>query len=160
VYLINLLIYLQQIAKLNPSVLIIFERSEFNLYNIQRKIKRLFPSITLHAILGDLCDKDKVEHVLTNHTPNVIFHAAAYKHVPILQSQAREAVRNNVLGTKNLAGAAIKYHCNSFVFISTDKAVNPANILGASKRVAEMYCEWMNKRSETRFVTGNSIKIK
>ena len=142
-----------QISELNPAALVIFERGEFNLYNIQRSIEGENPSLKLHAILGDLCDKAKVDHVLDMYKPDVIFHAAAYKHVPILQNQSREAVRNNISGTKNLAESAIKYGCDKFVFISTDKAVNPANILGASKRVAEMYCEWMNQRSKTRFVT-------
>jgi len=82
-----------------------------------------------------------------------LFHAAAYKHVPLLQNQLRIAAQNNIFGTKNLAELAIKYNCEKFVFISTDKAVNPANILGASKRIAEMYCEWMNQRAVTKFIT-------
>lgn len=142
-----------QIAGLNPAALIIFERSEFNLYNIERSLLMSHPDLKVHAILGDLCDAEKVDHVLRTHQPDVIFHAAAYKHVPLLQMQVREAVRNNILATRNLAEAAIKYHCDKFVFISTDKAVNPANVLGASKRVAEMYCEWKNRQSATGFIT-------
>jgi len=142
-----------QISDLNPSALIIFERNEFNLYNIQRKINATHPLLELHAILGDICDREKVENIIVSHKPDVIFHSAAYKHVPILQTQLREAVRNNIIGTKNIAESAVKNNCNNFVFISTDKAVNPANILGVSKRVAEMYCEWMNQQSKTRFVT-------
>ena len=142
-----------QISRLNPSMLIIFERSEFNLYNIERKILANNPSCSLHAILGDLCDAEKVDHVLGKFRPDVIFHAAAYKHVPILQTQVREAVRNNIIATKNIAEAAAKHGCKKFVLISTDKAVNPANVLGTSKRVAEMYCEWKNQQSTTRFIT-------
>jgi len=142
-----------QISDLNPSALIIFERSEFNLYNIQRKINAAHPLLELHAILGDICDLDKVENIIASHKPDVIFHSAAYKHVPILQNQLREAVRNNIIGTKNIAESAVRNNCSNFVFISTDKAVNPANILGVSKRVAEIYCEWMNQQSKTRFVT-------
>jgi len=142
-----------QISEINPTVLIIFERNEFNLYKIQRAISNAHPSLKLHAILGDLCDRDKVEQVLATYTPDVIFHTAAYKHVPILQNQSREAVRNNILGTKNLAECTIKYGSDKFVFISTDKAVNPVNVLGASKRVAEMYCELMDGQSSTRFIT-------
>jgi FlaA1/EpsC-like NDP-sugar epimerase len=142
-----------QISSLNPSVLVIFERNEFNLYNVQRSLLDTRSSLKIHAILGDLCDKAKVDHVLAVHKPDVIFHAAAYKHVPLLQNQSREAVRNNILGTKNLAESAIVHGCSKFVFISTDKAVNPANVLGASKRIAEMYCEWMNQRAKTRFIT-------
>jgi len=142
-----------QISALNPAVLIIFERSEYNLYKILKSITEAYPDIILHAILGDLCDKDKIDNILGKHLPNVIFHAAAYKHVPILQNQLREAIRNNVVGTKNLAEMAIKYDCDNFVFISTDKAVNPTNILGKSKRIGEMYCEWKNQQSNTKFIT-------
>ena len=140
-----------QISALNP--LIIFERSEFNLYKIQRQIEEEFQNLKLNIILGDVCDKDKVDNVIEKYMPDVIFHAAAYKHVPMLQDQLREAVRNNIFGTIILAESAIKYGCNNFVFISTDKAVNPTNVLGLSKRVSEMYCEWINQRSDTRFIT-------
>lgn len=143
----------KQIARLNPAALVIFERGEFNLYNIERSVLASNPAVKIHAILGDLCDREKVDHVIKLYKPDVIFHAAAYKHVPMLQAQVREAVRNNILATKNLAESAIKYHCNKFVFISTDKAVNPANVLGSSKRVAEMYCEWKNQAGKTRFIT-------
>src|SRR3972149_2531392 len=143
----------KQISALNPAVLVIFERNEFNLYNIQRMLENNYPSLKMYAILGDICDRAKVDHVVANYKPDVIFHAAAYKHVPILQNQSREAIKNNIIGTKILAEFAVKYNCNKFVFISTDKAVNPANVLGASKRAAEMYCEWMNIKSNTRFVT-------
>src|SRR5690606_28229226 len=143
----------RQIARLNPAALVIFEHSEFNLYKIDRLISASNPSIRIHPILGNLCDKDKVDHVIKTFKPDVIFHAAAYKHVPMLQMQVREAVKNNILATRNLAEAAIKYQCHKFVFISTDKAVNPANVLGSSKRVAEMYCEWKNQQGITRFIT-------
>lgn len=142
-----------QISQVNPASLIILERSEFNLYRIQNQLAKLYPSLKLTGLLGDLCDRDMVEHLLMQYKPDVIFHAAAYKHVPILQQQLREAVRNNILGTKNLAESASKLGCEKFVLISTDKAVNPVNILGATKRVAEMYCEWMNQKSSTRFIT-------
>jgi len=91
--------------------------------------------------------------MLDKHRPDILCHAAAYKHVPLLQNQLRIAAQNNIFGTKNLAELAIKYNCEKFVFISTDKAVNPANVLGASKRIAEMYCEWMNQRAVTKFIT-------
>jgi FlaA1/EpsC-like NDP-sugar epimerase len=94
-----------------------------------------------------------VDRVVSRYQPDVIFHAAAYKHLPILQTQIREAVRNNVVGTMRLAEAADRYEVGTFVLISTDKAVNPANIMGATKRVAEMYCQNMNTHSATRFVT-------
>jgi len=142
-----------QIARLNPAGLIIYEHSEFNLYNIQMEIAKAHPDISLYAVLGNICDRDNVEQILNQHKPNILFHAAAYKHVPLLQDQIRVAAQNNIFGTKNLAELAIKYNCEKFIFISTDKAVNPANVLGASKRIAEMYCEWMNQRAVTKFIT-------
>ncbi len=141
----------KQIATLGPSDLIIFERSEFNLYRVEESLKTL--NVNGHFILGDLCDKDKVNQVIAEFKPDIIFHAAAYKHVPILERQPREGARNNVLGTKNIADAAHEHGCKKFVLISTDKAVNPTNILGTTKRIAEMYVEIMNKRSETSFIT-------
>ena len=142
-----------QIARLNPAGLIIYEHSEFNLYNIQMEIAKAHPDVPLFAILGNICDGQSVEQTLDKHRPDILFHTAAYKHVPLLQNQLRIAAQNNIFGTKNLAELAIKYDCEKFVFISTDKAVNPANVLGASKRIAEMYCEWMNQRGVTKFIT-------
>ncbi len=143
----------RQIARLGPASLVLFERGEFNLYSIEMELRREYPDLALHACLGDVCDKAAVEYVLSKHRPQMIFHAAAYKHVPMLQSQAREGVRNNVLGTKTLALAADKYGCANFVMISTDKAVNPTNVMGASKRVAEIFCQMLDRRSSTRFIT-------
>ena len=143
----------RQIARLNPAGLVIYEHSEFNLYNIQMEMTRAYPEVPLFSVLGNICDRDNVEQILKKHKPDILFHAAAYKHVPLLQNQLRIAAKNNIFGTKNLAELAIKYKCEKFIFISTDKAVNPANVLGASKRVAEMYCEWMNQRGVTKFIT-------
>ncbi len=143
----------RQIARMGPASLVLFERGEFNLYSIEMELRREYPDLVLHACLGDVCDKVAVEYVLSKHRPEMIFHAAAYKHVPMLQSQAREGVRNNVLGTKTLALAADKYGCANFVMISTDKAVNPTNVMGASKRVAEIFCQMLDRRSSTRFIT-------
>ncbi len=143
----------RQIANLNPARLIMLERSEFNLYTIELELQQHFPNLPVVAILGDICDVVTVEHVLRTYKPTSVFHAAAYKHVPMLEGQARAAVANNVLGTRTLASLADRYGCESFVMVSTDKAVNPANIMGASKRVAEIYCQNLNVRSKTRFIT-------
>ncbi|EDN68800.1 Polysaccharide biosynthesis protein [Beggiatoa sp. PS] len=144
----------RQIARLNPTALVILERCEFNLYQIEMQLCQEFPQLKLHAHLVDIADAIAVAHFLSCYHPDVIFHAAAYKHVPLLQSQAREAVRNNILGTKTLAEAATIHHCQTFVLISTDKAVNPTNIMGATKRAAEMICQAMNERSnQTHFIT-------
>ncbi len=140
-----------QISKLAPLKLIILERSEFNLYKIEKALSN--SSVTTEFILGDLCDIDKIDHVISANSPDIIFHAAAYKHVPILERDAREGIRNNILGTKNVADIAHKYKCERFILISTDKAVNPTNVLGATKRIAEQYIENMNKVSNTSYIT-------
>lgn len=143
----------RQIARLGPASLILFERGEFNLYSTEMELRRNHPDLILHAYLGDVCDAVAVDHLLKTHRPEIVFHAAAYKHVPMLQQQARVAVHNNVLGTKVLALAADRYDCSTFVMISTDKAVNPANIMGATKRIAEMFCQALDRRSATRYIT-------
>ncbi|MFQ5469003.1 MAG: polysaccharide biosynthesis protein [Gammaproteobacteria bacterium] len=143
----------RQIARLGPAKLVIFEQSEFNLYSIEIELQKNFPNLVLAACLGDVCDASAVENVFNRFHPDLVFHAAAYKHVPMLENQAREAVRNNVLGTRLMAQAANKYGCKSFVMISTDKAVNPANVMGASKRVSEVYCQTLNKHSDTHYIT-------
>lgn len=140
-----------QISKLGPKKVIIFERSEFNLYKIEQALSN--SPVSIEYILGDLCDLSKVDHVFKTFSPELVFHAAAYKHVPILERDAREAIRNNVLGTKNIADIASKYNCNRFILISTDKAVNPTNVLGATKRLGELYIEFINKHSNTNFIT-------
>jgi FlaA1/EpsC-like NDP-sugar epimerase len=143
----------RQIARLDPAKLVILDRSELNLYQIDMELRRDMPQLSLVSLLGDINDAVQMERVLRAHTPAVVYHAAAYKHVPMLEHQARAAVLNNALGTRIAANLADKYGCESFVMVSTDKAVNPANVMGASKRVAEMYCQGMNSRSKTRFIT-------
>jgi len=143
----------RQIARLKPAQLIILDRSEFNLYSIDMELRRELPELSLVSLLGDVNDAVQVERILRDYSPAVIYHAAAYKHVPILEDQTRAAVSNNVLGTRTVARLADKYGCESFVMVSTDKAVNPANVMGASKRVAEMYCQSLNARAKTRFIT-------
>lgn len=143
----------RQVARLEPGHLIIFEQSEFNLYTIELELRRLFPSLKLTALLGDITDPVAVERMLRVHRPAIILHAAAYKHVPMLENQLRAAVKNNVLGTRTLASLASQYDCSTFVMISTDKAVNPANIMGMTKRVAEIYCQNLNMHSSTHFIT-------
>ena len=142
-----------QIANLAPASLIVFERNEFNLYRIMKDLDKNFPQVEITAVLGDICDRQAVNWALDEYQPEMIFHSAAYKQAPLLQIHPREAVRNNVLGTVNLAEAADRIKCEKFVLISTDKAVNPINILGESKRLAELYCQGMDQESDTRFIT-------
>lgn len=144
----------RQIARLNPVELIVIDNSEYALYRIDHELQTHFQDLVFYSVLGDICDSATVEKVVGEYRPDMIFHAAAYKHLPILQTQIREAFRNNVLGTMRLAEAAERHGVGKFVLISTDKAVNPANVMGATKRVAEMYCQSMNERSETtRYIT-------
>lgn len=143
----------RQVARLKPAHLIVYEQSEFNLYAIELELRREFPALRLSAELGDIRDRIAVEKTLSRHRPAVIFHAAAYKHVPMLEHQARAAAVNNVLGTRTLASLAGIHGCETFVMISTDKAVNPANIMGMTKRVAEIYCQNLNGRGKTRLIT-------
>lgn len=143
----------RQLARLSPDRLIIVERNEFNLYSIDLELRRELPKLDLISLLVDINDAEEMERILHAYAPSVIYHAAAYKHVPILEYQARAAVMNNVLGTRRVAKLSDKFGCESFVMVSTDKAVNPANVMGASKRVAEMYCQGLNGRSNTRFIT-------
>lgn len=143
----------RQVARLGPAKLVLFEKSEFNVYTVELDLRREFPNLVMSCVLGDVSDRVAVDHIFLSHAPQITFHAAAYKHVPILQSQPREAVKNNILGTKVVAEAADRFGCQTFVLISTDKAVKPANYMGATKRVAEIYCQNLNARSGTRFVT-------
>jgi FlaA1/EpsC-like NDP-sugar epimerase len=143
----------RQIARLNPVELIVVDNSEYSLYRIDHELRSDYQDLVFYSILGDICDPATVEKVVGEYKPDMIFHAAAYKHLPMLQTQIREAFRNNVLGTMRLAEGAERHGVGTFVLISTDKAVNPANIMGATKRVAEMYCQNMNARSNTHFIT-------
>jgi FlaA1/EpsC-like NDP-sugar epimerase len=143
----------RQIARLNPVELIVVDHSEYSLYKIDHELRSEYHDLLFHSVLGDICDPATVEKVIGDYKPDVVFHAAAYKHLPILQTQIREAFRNNVYGTMRVAEAAERHGVGTFVLISTDKAVNPANIMGATKRVAEMYCQNMNTHSQTRFIT-------
>ena len=143
----------RQIARLQPAHLILLDSGEFNLYSIEMELLKSFPNLSISRTLNDVVDRSAIEHVFRDHCPQIIFHAAAYKHVPMLEDQVRQAVKNNVLGTRTMAELADHFGCEAFVMISTDKAVNPANVMGTSKRAAEIFCQNLNKRSQTRFVT-------
>ncbi len=143
----------RQVARLGPSRLVILERSEFNLYQIEIELKQNFPNLHLETCLVDVSEAVAVDHVFNTHKPDVIFHAAAYKHVPMLEDQAREAVKNNIIGTQTIALAADHHASGIFVLVSTDKAVNPANVMGATKRTAEIFCQSLGQKSDTRFIT-------
>ena len=143
----------RQIARFHPARLVLFELSEFALYRIEQEFSREHPELSIVCAVGDTRNRLRVEQILREHRPRVVFHAAAYKHVPLMeQVNAWEAVQNNVLGTYTLGEAAARHGVEDFVLISTDKAVNPVNVMGASKRLAEMVCQGLQARGGTRFV--------
>lgn len=150
----------RQVALQQPERLIIFEQGEYNLYMIEQELKTAFPDMQMECILGDVKNRDRVNWVFKTFNPKIIFHAAAYKHVPMVEYNPAEGVLNNVLGTMVIADAADRFDVESFVFVSTDKAVNPTNVMGTTKRIAEIYCQNLNERSNTQFITtrfGNVI---
>ncbi|WP_303864655.1 nucleoside-diphosphate sugar epimerase/dehydratase [Alkalibaculum bacchi] len=142
----------RQIANFDPAELIILDIYENNAYDLQNELKRKMPHLNLTVLIGSVRDEDRMEQIFRKFRPQVVFHAAAHKHVPLMEDSPREAIKNNVLGTLNTAQTADKYHVEKFVLISTDKAVNPTNIMGASKRLCEMIVQSINKASKTEFV--------
>jgi FlaA1/EpsC-like NDP-sugar epimerase len=143
----------RQIARFNPGMLILFEQNEFALYNIEDEFARRFPSVAITCVVGDMKDQARIEEVFERYRPMVVFHAAAYKHVPLMEDEnAWEAVRNNALGTLVLMDTIAIYPVEKLVFISTDKAVNPTSVMGASKRLAEMLLQRWNHRVDTHTV--------
>ncbi|HEX5364146.1 MAG TPA: nucleoside-diphosphate sugar epimerase/dehydratase [Gallionella sp.] len=144
----------RQIARFSPAKLVLFELSEFALYTLEQELRQTFPTLNFVCLVGDVRDADRVAEALRLHQPAVLFHAAAYKHVPMMeQHNAWQAIRNNVLGTHTVARAAQQHGVGKFVLISTDKAVNPTNVMGASKRLAEMACQALQPSSSTRFIS-------
>ena len=143
----------RQVTCVGIQRLIILDQSEYNLYSIEKELQHSRPDLQLVCELGDVCDEAGLVHLFKCYQPDVIFHAAAYKHVPMLENKVREAVRNNIIGSWNIARLADSYGCSDFVMVSTDKAVNPGNIMGATKRVAEIICQTLDERSTTRFIT-------
>ncbi|PPK45269.1 polysaccharide biosynthesis protein [Clostridium algidicarnis] len=142
----------RQIAIFNPKELIIFDIYENNAYDIQNELKYNYPSLNLKVLIGSIRDKKRLETIFCKYKPEVVFNAAAHKHVPLMEESPGEAIKNNVFGTLNLAETADKYGVKRFVMISTDKAVNPTNVMGASKRICEMIIQAMDKVSKTEFV--------
>ena len=142
----------RQIARNNPEELVIFDIYENNAYEIQMELNRKYPYLKLTVLIGSVRNTARVEAVVDAHRPEIVFHAAAHKHVPLMEDSPHEAIKNNVMGTFKMAKAAAKYGVKKFVLISTDKAVNPTNIMGASKRLCEMVVQMMERRSDTEFV--------
>ena len=143
----------RQIAHFEPRRLILFERAEPGLFPIDQELRRAFPRMAIEPYVGDVGDRGRVDWIFDHERPSAVFHAAAHKHVPMMECNPGEAVKNNIHGTRVVADAATRFGCEKFVFISTDKAVNPTSIMGCSKRIAEMYIQALDARSQTQFVT-------
>jgi FlaA1/EpsC-like NDP-sugar epimerase len=142
----------RQIAAYNPGLLVLYELNEYAMYKIDEQLRELFPELAVESVIGDIKNPRRVNQAIRQFAPSIVFHAAAYKHVPLMEEEnAWEAVQNNVWGTYVLARAAIEHGVRRFVFISTDKAVNPTNVMGATKRLAEMVCQALQSASQTRF---------
>lgn len=142
----------RQIAKAEPKLLIIFDIYENNAYEIEQELKRKYHELPILALIGSVRNTKRVNAILNQYKPEIVFHAAAHKHVPLMETSPNEAIKNNVMGTYKMAQAASKCGVRKFVLISTDKAVNPTNIMGASKRLCEMVVQMMNRCSDTDFV--------
>ncbi len=143
----------RQIAQLKPQKLCLLDNNEYNLYNIEQEMRQAFPHVKIEVSLTSVVDSVAIGDVFRNFKPEVVFHAAAYKHVPMLENQVRVAVRNNIIGTQIVAEASVQVNVKKFILISTDKAVNPTNVMGTTKRVAEIYCQNLNSRVDTQLIT-------
>lgn len=142
----------RQIAAHRPKLLIIFDIYENNAYDIQQELKRNNPDVNIKVLIGSVRNTNRMENIFAKYRPEIVYHAAAHKHVPLMEESPNEAIKNNVFGTLNVARMADKYGTHKFVLISTDKAVNPTNIMGASKRICEMIVQSFSEKSKTEFV--------
>ncbi len=143
----------RQLTHFNPAMIVLFDQAESALYDIELELKEECGFTDYKIEIGDVRDQSRVEGIFKTYRPNIVYHAAAYKHVPMMEKHPIEGVKTNILGTKNVADCAVKYDCQRFVMISTDKAVNPTNVMGASKRIAEIYTQSLNRIANTRFIT-------
>ena len=146
-----------QLANFNPKSIIIVDQAETPLHDLELELQKKYQFIEMKFVIADVRDENVMENIFMKYHPNYIYHAAAYKHVPLMEKNISQAILANVMGTKNVADLAIKYNASKFVFVSTDKAVNPTNIMGASKRIAEIYIQSLYQKNEktntTKFIT-------
>ena len=146
-----------QLATFSPAHLSLLDNSEYNLFSVDLELSEGFPNLSRSALLADVRDKKRLKSVIKEERPNIIFHAAALKHVPMVEANINEGIATNVIGTRNIADVAVELGVETFIQISTDKAVNPSSIMGASKRMAEQYCQALNiaqtQASQLNFIT-------
>ena len=143
----------RQLTRFKPSKIVLFDQAESPLYDIELELREEFQFFDAEIVIGDMRDKERMENVFSVLRPDLVYHAAAYKHVPMMENNPSEAIKTNVFGTANVAELAVRYGAERFVMVSTDKAVNPTNVMGASKRIAEIYIQSLDKKSKTSFIT-------
>jgi FlaA1/EpsC-like NDP-sugar epimerase len=143
----------RQVIKFNPKKIILVDQAESPLYEMEMELHDKYKQQQYEIVMGDIRNKDRMENVFKTFAPSIVFHAAAYKHVPMMENNPSESIFTNVLGSKNLADLSVQYKVEKFVMVSTDKAVNPTNVMGASKRIAEIYTQSLNKNTTTKFIT-------
>ena len=143
----------RQVAAYKPAIMILIDQAETPEHDIRLMMAKDFPEVRSETIVTSICKKERMERIFADYMPDYVFHAAAYKHVPMMENNPTEAVQNNIQGTKIIADLAVKYNARKFVMVSTDKAVNPTNVMGCSKRICEIYVQALNKVSKTQFVT-------
>ena len=143
----------RQISRFGPRRLLLVEQAENSLFHVERQLRAEFPDVKVIPYIADICDSKRLEAVFAKERPSAVFHAAAHKHVPLMEANPGEAIKNNVFGTRKVADLSHQYGVEKFVMVSTDKAVNPTSIMGVSKRVAEIYVQALSQRSRTQFVT-------
>ena len=142
----------RQLLNLQPKKVILLDQAESALYDLNQDLIRKNKSKNIEIIVGDITRKERVTNIFKSYHPEIIFHAAAYKHVPLMENNPTESIRTNLIGTKIIADLAVAYNIQKFILVSTDKAVNPTNVMGASKRSAEMYCQALNQEYKTKFI--------
>ena len=142
-----------ELLKHHPKKIILLDQAESPLYDLENQLRQLETQTKLEVVIADVCSFNRMQKIFDVFRPEIIFHAAAYKHVPMMENNPSEAIHTNILGTKHLVDLACQYQVEKFIFISTDKAVNPTNVMGASKRIAEMYAQFKNQSGSTKFIT-------
>ena len=143
----------KQLLNLEINNLIVVDNNECGIFDLKNEVREKYKNNNIHFHLADILDSHRLDRIFNNERPDIIYHCAAYKHVPIMEDNPWESIKVNIMGTKNIADISIKYNVEKFLMISTDKAVNPTNVMGASKRVSEIYINNLNKQSDTQFIT-------
>ncbi|MEK7665118.1 MAG: nucleoside-diphosphate sugar epimerase/dehydratase [Patescibacteria group bacterium] len=143
----------RQVSKFNPSLLLLLDQDETGIFNISKELENKFSDVKIVSLVADIRDRPEIDYIFKKFQPKIIFHAAAYKHVPLMEKNIAEAVKNNIFGVKTLAEASLASGAEKFILISTDKAVNPASVMGATKRAGEMICQAYNQKNNTKFIS-------